>query len=450
MDKLIISVSGIRGIYEESLTEQCVFDIGNAFGLWAERKNIIVGRDTRKSGEVLSRRFIEGLLNTGKNVYDAGIVPTPALTWFVEKHENFVGAVITASHNPLQYNGVKLISPSGTFLNTEEFKNFLFFYQTATNNGRGTSGAYYRYNSLMDEFFVSLIKCIDSQTIKKRKFKVVVDPVQGVGSLYTKKFLEMLGCEVLMINDAPIGEFSHNPEPTPEHLIDLSGSVLNNFACVGFAQDPDCDRLALVSENGNFITEEQGLALLIKWILCRKKGSVVVNNSTTRIIDDICNQWGVKLFRTMVGEVHVVEKMKETDSVAGGEGNGGIILPDFHYGRDSFAGMALTLEMLAKTGLKLSQMVDELPAYFFIKRKINFPLNRIKSLYTCLEGKFPFGKIDYTDGLRIDLKDEWLGIRPSGTEPVVRIFVEGKDRDRIESILKIIEGCITSCDKNSL
>lgn len=449
MDDLIVSISGIRGIYGSSLTEQHSLDIGNAFGLWTKVEKIIVGRDTRKSGEELTKSFVKGLLQAGKNVYDAGIVPTPAVTWFVEKHEGFVGAVITASHNPLQYNGIKLINTKGTFLNQEEFEDFFVFYKGIKKSKHSKTGSYHIYNSLMDEFFDSILKCVNTQIIKESKFRVVVDPVQGAGSLHSKRFLEMLGCDVLMINESPIGEFSHNPEPAPQHLKDLSITVKNTFACAGFAQDPDCDRLALVSNDGGFISEEQGLALLIKWMLEKRKGCVVVNNVTTKIIDDICNQKGVKLFRTRVGEVFVVEKMKEVKAVVGGEGNGGIIFPDFHYGRDSFAGMALMLEMMAKTGLELSEVVKELPQYFFIKRKVDFPTNKIKCLYKCLGKEFTSGRLDYTDGLRIDFRDVWLGVRPSGTEPVIRIFIEGKNKKRIEFIQKIIEKYVTSCGKNS-
>ncbi|MCM8758724.1 MAG: phosphoglucosamine mutase [Candidatus Omnitrophica bacterium] len=448
MDDLIISVSGIRGVYGDSLTEKHAFDIGIAFGLWTKQEKVIVGRDTRPSGNQLAKSFIQGLLKAGKNVYDAGIVPTPAITWFVEKHTDFVGAVITASHNPLQYNGIKLISSKGTFLNPEEFEDFLAFFKDTKQNRKTKTGQYFSYNKLMDEFFIALFKCIDTHTIKENKFKVVVDPVQGAGSLHSKRFLEMLGCDVLMVNDIPIGEFSHNPEPIPDHLKELSKAVKDNCATVGFAQDPDCDRLALVLEDGNFVSEEQGLALLIKWMLNKKKGCVVVNNATTKIIEDICNQIGVNLFRTKVGEVYVVEKMKEVNAVAGGEGNGGVVFPDFHYGRDSFAGMALALEMMAKNGMKLSQFVNELPRYFFVKRKVSFPVNRIGVLYDCLEKEFISGKKDYTDGLRIDFEDAWLGIRPSGTEPIIRVFVEGKNENKVTSILKTIEQYLISCGKN--
>ncbi len=252
-----------------------------------------------------------------------------------------------------------------------------------------------------------------------------------------------------MINDRPLGEFSHNPEPAPEYLRDLSYCVQNNDCDIGFAQDPDCDRLVLVSENGDVIGEEQGLALLIKWMLSRKKGPVVVNIATSRIIDDICRESGTQLFRTKVGEVHVVEEMKKTDASAGGEGNGGIILPEFHYGRDSFAGMSLALEMLAETGVNLSAHVLNLPQYFFFKKKFEFNADNITEVYRYLEQTFPDGITNYIDGLRIDIDDTWIGIRPSNTEPVIRVFVEGKSKEKAQDILNAIEAFLSSFYKNS-
>ncbi|MCM8829322.1 MAG: phosphoglucosamine mutase, partial [Candidatus Omnitrophica bacterium] len=445
MKNLIIGISGIRGIYGQHLTEKHALDFGRAFGLWMREERVIVGRDTRKSGESLKEYFVRGLVETGKNVYDAGIVPTPALTWFAEKHAGFCAAVITASHNPAQYNGIKLISPSGTFLNLREFASFFKVYKSLNKNRSIKTGKYYKYDTLMESFFGSLINCVDHKLIKEKNFKVIVDPVQGAGALCSRKFLEMLGCRVIMINEDPAGEFSHNPEPMPCNLTLLSKEVEHRSASVGFAQDPDCDRLALIAEDGSFISEENGLALLIRWMLQKKKGSVVVNVATTKIIDDLCDQFNVKLFRTKVGEVHVVETMKKTGAVAGGEGNGGIVMPAFHYGRDSFAGMALTLEMMAKTNLKLTEAVSSLPVYFFIKKKMDFPVSRIRMLYRRLEKEFSSGKISYPDGLRIDFEDGWIGVRPSGTEPIIRIFVEGKEKGKVFAALKLIEDRIISC-----
>ncbi len=444
MEQLIVSVSGIRGIYGKSLKEEDALKFGRAFGLWAGEKNIIVGRDTRPSGEPLKAAFVSGALWAGRNIYDSGIVPTPALTWFVEKTSGFCGSVITASHNPVEYNGIKLINSSGTFLNAEQSQSFLGIYTDIENKKGGKPGAYFSDFCLMDRFFSALLDCVDVSAIRKRKFRVVVDPVQGVGALYSKVFLEKLGCNVVMINSDPPGIFSHPPEPLPQHLGDLARTVEKEKADIGFAQDPDCDRLTLAADNGVCVSEELCLAVLIYWMLQRKKGPVVVNIATTKLVDDICRNAGVGVFRTKVGEVCVVEKMKDINASAGGEGNGGIILPDFHYGRDSFIGMALTLEMLAKTQLKFSEIARKFPLYHFVKKKITFPSEKLDDLYKELEEKFPNGKTLYLDGLRIDFENAWFGIRPSGTEPLVRVFVEGENKNVVDSLTEEIQKCITS------
>ncbi len=436
-------------MYGNSLTEDIAADAGRAFGLWMKTKNVIVGRDTRLSGESLMQAFVAGVISTGRHVFDCGIVPTPALTWFVEKHRGFCGAVITASHNPVEYNGIKLISPSGTFLNSDEFRTFFNIYQKVRGRPIKSKNDGVSKKEVMDGFFSYLFNCIDVSAIRKKRFKVIVDPVQGVGALYSKNFLEMLGCETGIINDSPLGKFSHRPEPVPSHLRKLSYVVRAENADIGFAQDPDCDRLVLVEKGGKFVSEEQGLAISIYWMLQRKKGPVVVNIATTRLIDDICAEFQTQLFRTKVGEVFVVEEMKKVSATAGGEGNGGIILPEFHYGRDSFIGMGLILEMMAKTSLSPSEILKKLPAYTFVKRKIIFSRDRIECLYKFLEKEFSSGRINYLDGLRIDFDDVWFGVRSSGTEPVIRIFVEGKKQSKVYQIVNLINHYITACDKNS-
>ncbi|HRS05847.1 MAG TPA: phosphoglucosamine mutase [Candidatus Ratteibacteria bacterium] len=444
MEQLIVSVSGIRGIYGKDLKEEDALMFGKAFGLWAKGQNIAVARDTRLSGEPLKAAFISGLLWAGKNVSDFGIAATPALTWFAEKTGGFYGSIITASHNPVEYNGIKLINSCGTFLNLKQFESFFNTYKNIEKKKSKKPGVYFFDAHLMDRFFSSLFNFIDVSSIRKKRIKVVVDPVEGVGAIYSKKFLEMLGCDVVMINSTLPGIFSHPPEPVPSHLRHLGEIVKKENADIGFGQDPDCDRLLLVADNGMCVSEDLGFSVLINWILQRKKGPVVVNIATTKLVDDICRDAGVEIFRTMVGEVCVVEKMKEVGASAGGEGNGGVIFPDFHYGRDSFIGMALALEMLAKTGLNLSEIIKKFPQYYFVKKKIKFPSEKISGLYKKLKEKFTDGRIKHLDGIRIDFEDAWLGIRPSGTEPIVRIFVEGKDTKTVNSLIKEVQECINS------
>lgn len=444
MEQLIVSVSGIRGVYGKNLREEDALRFGRSFGLWVGKTNIAVGRDTRLSGEPLKTAFISGLLWAGKNVWDFGIVASPALTWFIEKTCGFCGSIITASHNPVEYNGIKLINSSGTFLNSKQSQSFFKIYKSIENKKHRKPGECFFDFSLMDKFCSAVMNHVDVPAIREKKFKVVVDPVQGVGALYSKTFLEKLGCNVVMINSSPPGIFSHLPEPVPQHLRHLAKVVKQEKADIGFAQDPDCDRLAMVADNGICVSEELGLAVLIHWILQKKKGPVVVNIATTRLVDDICRDAKVKIFRTKVGEVCVVEKMKEIKASAGGEGNGGIIFPDFHYGRDSFIAMALALEMLAKTQLKLSEIIKRFPHYYFVKKKISFPSENLDGLYKVIEKNFSYGKARYLDGLKIDFDSAWFGIRPSGTEPIVRFFVEGKNKNLVNQIVKEIQRCITS------
>jgi len=445
MEKLIISVSGIRGIYGTSLTQKHAFDFGKSFGFWAKNKNIIVGQDTRLSGSDLKSALVSGLLVAGKNVYDAGIVPTPALTWFVEKHNNFCGAIITASHNPVEYNGIKLISHSGTFLNPEEFSQLMKIYKGLRKRRERKHGIYYENFSIMEEYFSSLLNLIDVDAIKRKKFKVAVDPVQGVGSVFTKHFLEKLGCSVKMINDAPVGVFSRNPEPRPENLISLAECVRKESCDIGFAQDPDCDRLAVVADGGKIISEEKSTAIAIDWMLQKKKGPVVVNLVTTRLVDDIGKQNNVDVFRTKVGEVYVVEEMKRVNATAGGEGNGGIIYPDFHYGRDSFAGMAIILELSAKKEKSFSEIEKDFCNYYIVKHAIKYPSEKIDVLFRKAEKIFSDGKISYTDGIKIDFENRWVSIRRSGTESIVRIFAEAKTEKEATTLINRLLCGISSC-----
>jgi phosphomannomutase len=429
-DKLQISVSGIRGVYPVSITSDVVFTFGVVFGSYAGTKKIFVCRDTRVSGDSLKNSMITGLLCTGKDVVDLGIAPTPEIGYIIEKLESSSGAVITASHNPQEYNGIKFFSDKGTFLNSSEGKKLLEIYHGKSFKIAKTPG-FLSPADYTEKYFQGIYDAVDVEKIRKRKFRVVVDVCQGVGALLSKRFLENLGCEAIVINEGPPGIFSHPPEPLPENLAELSGRVPAENADIGFVQDPDCDRLSMVNEDGSIPGEEVTVALAIKSILEKKKGPVAVNLSTTARIEEIAGEYGVDVYRSMVGEVNVVEKMKETGAVAGGEGNGGIILPDVHYGRDSFVGMALLLERLAKTGEKASEAAGGLPEYFMLKKKISVPEERKnKGMEEIKAGCSATGeKVNLEDGIKIIRNDGWIHVRPSGTEPVMRIYAEAKTMD---------------------
>ncbi len=275
-----------------------------------------------------------------------------------------------------------------------------------------------------------ILKNIDVQVISKRKLRVVLDSCNGAGSVITPILLEKLGCEVVKLYCEPNGQFPHNPEPVPSNLTALSSRVLEVQADIGFAQDSDADRLAIVSERGEILGEEYSVAIATKFVLQKKKGTVVINLSTTRAVDDIVNEYGCSVVKTPIGEVNVAEKMKEIGAVIGGEGNGGIIYPEVHYGRDSLVGMALILQYIAQTGKRISELAEEIPKYYIEKRKINCPRKVAIKLIEKLKEKYKNEKIDLSDGIRVDYSDSWVHVRRSGTEPVIRIITESKSKKK--------------------
>ncbi|MCM8761956.1 MAG: phosphoglucosamine mutase [Candidatus Omnitrophica bacterium] len=436
---LQISVSGIRGIYPDFLTSEIVFNFGIVFGSYIRTKKVFVCSDTRTSGKSLKDSIITGLLCTGKDVVDLGIAPTPEMGCVIEKEEmtRAAGIVITASHNPQEYNGIKFFSEKGTFLNTEEMKRMLdVYYKRAFTISK--EPGFLSFMEYTDKYFSNIYRTVDVERIRAKKFNVVVDVCQGVGAIFTEKFLKGLGCDVVLLNKEPPGIFAHNPEPLPENLVELSETVIKEKADIGFAQDPDCDRLAIVSEDGNIPGEEMVIVLATRDILeYHKKGGIVVNLSTTALIEEITRALCVSVHRTKIGEVNVVEKMKETGSVIGGEGNGGVIFPDVHYGRDSFVGMALILEYLAYREKCLSEIIDEMPKYFMIKKKISISdRQKVEEILKNIREKVSGSeKVNLEDGIKIIRTDGWVHIRPSGTEPVIRIYVEGKNKNVAERYL---------------
>ncbi len=436
-NRLQVSVSGIRGIYPETLTSDVVFTFGVAFGSYVKTKRVFVCRDTRVSGDSLKNSMITGLLCTGKDVVDLGIAPTPEIGYIIEKIEPSSGVVITASHNPQDYNGIKFFSDKGAVLNADEGKKLLDVYHKRFFIVSKTPG-FISSADYTEQYFNAIYRTVDLERIRKRRFRVVVDVCQGVGSFFTERFLKEMGCDVIVMNKEPAGFFSHNPEPVPENLKDLAGKVVEEKADAGFAQDPDCDRLAFVCENGMIPGEELTLVLSIKNILEREGSNkpIVVNLSTTALVEEIAKGFGIDVCRTKIGEINVIEKMRENGSIIGGEGNGGVIFPAVHYGRDSFVGMALILEYLARTGKKVSELIGQMPKYFILKRKIriseeqkNIMLEDIKRRYSAEEN------VNLEDGVKIIRKNGWIHIRPSGTEPVIRLYVEGKNREIAERYL---------------
>jgi len=438
-ENLKISVSGIRGIYLDSLTPEIVYKFGLSYGMFLKEKNVFLGRDTRISGEVLKYALISSLLLSGKNVIDTGISPTPLIGFLVEKSKNAGGVIITASHNPVEYNGIKFFSKKGTFLNEKEGEKLIELYKKDKFSFKNSPGKVINNFENKSKYFEGIYRCVEIEKIKNCNFKVVVDVCQGVGALYTKDFLTGLDCNVEILNEKPYGIFSHNPEPKKETLRQLSKYIKEKRADIGFAQDPDGDRLAIVDEKGNIVGEELVLAICVKNILEKIKTSVVVNLSTSMIIDYIAQIYGVKVYRTKIGEVNVVEKMKKVKSIIGGEGNGGVIYGPCHYGRDSFVAISLILEYMAKKEKKLSEIVSEFPVYFMKKEKYEIETLKIKRIMEKIKEKYKKEKIDFTDGIKIMRNDGWIHIRPSGTEPVLRLIVESTDRNILKKFKEEFE-----------
>ncbi len=448
VEQLIISVSGMRGIVGKNLTDSVVADYGRAFGTflkesYSEKKenfSVSIGRDSRPSGKQLFSSVAEGLCDVGINVIDLGIVTTPSVGIMLRELGCVGGLVITASHNPGQYNGIKLLLSNGVAPPSDAAKQIRQYYfdkrfglVDSSDFGKVTS------NEQADITHIGkVLAIIDRRAIAAKKFKVVLDSVNGAGGRITKLLLDELGCEVSAINDEPTGLFAHAPEPIAENLQELCDIIKTEGAEIGFAQDPDADRLAIVDEHGTYISEEYSLALSVKYIFSKKTGKAATNLSTSRMIDDIAEKVGGQVIRTAVGEAHVAAAMFEHDCIIGGEGNGGVI--DLRIGpiRDSLVGIAFVLQLMAETGKTISQLVDEIGAYCMIKDKFTADKSQAQRIFSLAKEAFVDAKLNTTDGCRFDFDDGWLHLRASNTEPVIRIIVEAKDRHTAEKYVDTV------------
>ena len=441
---LMKSVSGIRGIVGESFTPDLLSQAVSAFTKHIGCGAVVVGRDSRPTGEAVSMNLISSLLLAGCNVIDIGIVPTPTVQIMVTEFKAGGGIVISASHNPIEWNALKFINSSGTFFTSSEINKLFKLMDSPPLFRRWDRvGKYTKDNSAEDIHIKKVLDCIDIKKIQKRKLHVVLDSVNGAGSLITPKLLSRLNCKVTAINCKPDGLFPRGAEPLPENLSQLSEAVIKNRADIGFAQDPDADRLAIVDETGKPIGEEYTIALAAEHILSKRKGSVVVNLSTTKAVEDIAAKFKVNFYRAKVGEINVVEEMKRRGAVIGGEGNGGVISPEIHLGRDSLAGIGYILEMMTERDKKVSDIVNELPSYYMKKGKVSLKKGiDIDSVLANIKKQFKNEKISAIDGLRIDFnnhiefKNGWVHLRSSNTEPIFRIISESSSVKESELIYK--------------
>lgn len=439
---LKISISGVRGFVPESLTPEVCLNFAKAFGTYLNGGKVVVGTDPRASSEFIKGIIFSGLLSAGCKVVDLGIVPTPTVGIMARKLKADGGIVITASHNPLPWNGLKFMRGDGVFLNETQAGQFINIYegkQFRVGLARGVESD----RTGTATHIARVIKVVNAPLIRRRKFKVAVDACNGAGAVAMVELLKKFGCLVTAINTNLNLPFAHNPEPTAENLTELRALVRSRQADIGFAMDSDADRLAVIDETGEALGEEATLALAVKFILGRsrlvpaKKRLVVVNLSTSQMIDDICREFGALCLRTRVGEVNVVEEIKSVHALIGGEGNGGVIYPKVGLNRDSLTGAALLLSALALKGRPVSALVEEIPRYFMIKTKLECQgLDAASDLIEKAKRAFPDEDLVLTEGVKVIRPEGWIHVRASNTEPIVRLIAEAKSKAAAEALIR--------------
>lgn len=438
LNSLKISVSGVRGIVGQSLTPQLLTAFSAAFGSYAGRGPILVGTDTRPSRDMVMKAVSAGLLGTGAEVVDLGICPVPSVQIKVREMHAFGGIAITASHNPIEWNALKFIGPKGLFLNQFRAEELLDIYHQG--NYRHVPDSEIRTVSqdatAFDTHLEKILAYIDRDKIARRKFRVAVDCVNGAGAVTTPRLLEALGCEYVAINTATDKPFPHSPEPVAENLGELIRLAAEKQVDIAFAQDADADRLAVICPKLGAIGEEYTVSLAAHHLLKREKRPVVVNLSTTMLIDAIAAEAGVPVYRTKIGEINVTEKLLAVNGAVGGEGNGGVIIPDIHPCRDSFGGMAVLLELLADEDKPLAGIIDAMPRYHIVKKKIHCPSDRVFQVLKRMEAVFgEEADVDRSDGIRLTWPDRWLQVRASNTEPIVRVFAEAEAQEAADELI---------------
>jgi phosphomannomutase len=408
---------------------------------------VVVGNDSRPSRAMMRSAVFDGLTGAGCRVIDLGIVPTPTIAMAVRHHQARGGIAITASHNPAAWNALKFFGPRGLFLNEDEGRALHAAVQSGKFSVVATDSTGRIEN---DEYAVSRhieailsMDLLDIRELKSRRFRVALDTVHGAGGVLLPKLLGDLGCEVIPLHIEPTGEFPRNPEPTSENLGDLAKEVAAANVDIGFAVDPDADRLVVLLENGDPAGEENTLVMVTDFVLRHRPGPVVANVSTTRALDDIAARHGQKVFRTKVGEAHVAAKMLEIGAEIGGEGNGGVMFAPIHCVRDSGVGITLILQALLESGKKTSQLFGSMPHYEFVKQRVEFPdMEKARQQLEQLPKRIGFGAPNRLDGLKWSFDDAWIQARMSNTEPIIRVFAEARTRQRAEELVAEIRRCL--------
>ena len=440
----MVSVSGVRGRVGEALTPEVVDRYAAGFGAWSLARSmsreIVVARDSRVSGPMFHRVVLAALQSVGATVVDLDMAPTPTVQLAVEGRHAAGGLAITASHNPIEWNALKFIGATGLFLDPGESAAMRGFVDRGFGRVSWDKlGVIFRDERAISSHVEQILKLsvLDVESIRRRRFRVALDTCHGAGSTIFPQLLEALGCEVEGINMIPDGLFHRPPEPVAENLGELSELVRRTGSSIGFATDPDVDRLALVDENGRAIGEDYTLALAARVVLRRRRGPVVANLSTSRIVDDMVAEYGSQVVRAPVGEVNVAVRMRDEAAVVGGEGNGGVILPELHLGRDAPLAAALILQLLVDEGLTLGGIVARFPQYRIVKDKLDRPegARALDAVYESLRAAFPDAEVDQQDGLRLSWPDRWVHVRPSGTEPIVRVIAEAPSEDDARELI---------------
>ena len=432
---LIRSASGLRGIAEDHFTPELIDQYILAFITTQNIKSCVIGRDGRPSGKQIAQWVIDSLHKKGINVDNCGLATTPTMQIMTENENYDGGIVITASHNPSEYNGLKFLQTDGTFLSPDQCEElFKAVDQNVSINPPDSLGVVSDYSTANEEHIEKVLaaKCIDADNIRKKKFKVVIDAVNGAGSFILPMLCEQLGCEVVTMNCNGDGNFTREAEPLAENLNELEQKVLSDRADIGFATDPDGDRLSIVSNKGKAIGEEYTLVLAVKNFINSQESMVVTNLSTSMMLDNIAD----KTIRTKIGEAHVVKKMNELNISIGGEGNGGVILKEVHLGRDSLVAISMILNLLSSSGKSISDEISNIPKYLMIKDKMHIDS---KIDFDSLETIFDCNEINKLDGIKFSWPNKWIHIRQSNTEPIIRIFAEASTQDEVDELINTLK-----------
>jgi phosphomannomutase len=444
---LIKSISGIRGTIGhqagDNLTPQDIVECTAAFGYWLLQNGatpkIVIGRDGRISGAMVSQLVSATLIGLGIDVVDLGYSTTPTVEMAVPMESAGAGIIITASHNPKQWNALKFVNHNGEFISKSDGEALLALIDSGQIVYADVDqlGKYEQKDGYIQKHIEAILalRWVDADLVNAQQYKIVVDCINSTGAISIPPLLEALGCEAILINESVTGDFAHNPEPLAQHLQELCDRVKTEQAILGVAVDPDVDRLALVTEEGELFGEEYTLVAVSDYILQQKSGNTVSNLSSTRALRDITRQHGGEYFASAVGEVNVVQKMKEVNAVIGGEGNGGVIVPDLHYGRDALAGLAIFLTYIAKEKTSPAQLKATYPQYYMVKDKITLHAGiNVEHLLSKLEEKYSHEEYSTIDGLKIDFEHGWVHLRKSNTEPIIRVYSEGSSHEEAKAL----------------